>query len=142
LPHQDNHHDCGLYTLAYIEFFSHHTPLHIHHANSKAFQAEKHLLKYFGPDRKDHPPFLTGRWFQHSNGIMLRFHLMLKLLDLMRLRAEPHYELMQDAIKYSLTITDGCNARMGGAMCARLDLCYGPLVFSYFSGWNCFCCYQ
>jgi Ulp1 protease family, C-terminal catalytic domain len=76
IPHQDNYHDCGLYTLTYLEFFAFKPPRAIHR------QARGHLSFKWGPGgAEQHPTFLTERWFRHENGSNLRKHLKRILLS-------------------------------------------------------------
>jgi hypothetical protein len=85
LPHQDNYHDCGLFVLVYMEFFSFNTPLHIHHITGRAGKPFDYLLKHFGEETGEgHPSFLTHRWFSPLNPYYLRFTLMISLLERMR----------------------------------------------------------
>ena len=47
LPHQDNFHDCGLFTLSFMHFFAYRTPQHIHHVAGQKGKAFGNLLLYF-----------------------------------------------------------------------------------------------
>jgi hypothetical protein len=88
LPFQDNYHDCGLYTLTYLEFFSFHTPRYIHNVATSKRRNRSSILLSFGCDpTKQYPTFLTRRWFPQPNGSRLRFRLMVDLLGLMVKRA-------------------------------------------------------
>jgi Ulp1 protease family, C-terminal catalytic domain len=70
IPHQDNYHDCGLYTLTYLEFFAFKPPKAIHKIPRGG------LAFWWGPDSNaGNPAFLTARWFPHENGSNLRQHL-------------------------------------------------------------------
>ena len=87
VPDQPNYHECGLLTLAYMDFFSFRPPLHIHHLPSRAFESDHHLLKRFGHEHEEDASFLTRAWFTRENGIAVRRHLMVQLLQGMRRRA-------------------------------------------------------
>ena len=80
LPHQDNYHDCGLFTLAYMEFFCYRTPKHIH-LISNAPKGTNGLLKYFTSGTpEDNSHFLTPCWFKEKNPFYMRFAIMHHLL--------------------------------------------------------------
>lgn len=119
LPHQDNHHDCGLYTLAYMEFFSYRPPLHVHYFPGPLYRAEQGLVKWFGEEREDYAPFLTCAWFRQNNGYMLRFHLMNHLLEKMRERAfaEGRAEDLAAQISATTVQTDVCRGFMDQQEC-------------------------
>jgi hypothetical protein len=106
IPHQDNYHDCGLFTLVYMEFFCFDTPRQVHCVDgAEAGRRFNNLLKDFGPERQPqpdspdpHPTFLTPQWFDHANAGNLRFSLMVELIEKMRARACAAFEAMEPGV--------------------------------------------
>eukprot|EP00892_Ulva_mutabilis_P005389 jgi/Ulvmu1/3221/UM015_0262.1 len=103
IPHQDNYHDCGLYTLTYMEFFCYNTPQQIHCFRLNGARPQLHM--HFGKLRQD-DAFLKAAWFRQRNGSNLRFHLMVHLLKNMIEKANRDglAEKMQDALHTAAAI--------------------------------------
>ncbi|KAK9818403.1 hypothetical protein WJX72_012123 [[Myrmecia] bisecta] len=64
VPQQDNHCDCGLFLLAYLHYFLHSLPAHIHVNTADKLQ-----------DTHAYPNFLGQDWFQAGNASRLRQHI-------------------------------------------------------------------
>lgn len=106
IPHQDNYHDCGLYTLTYMEFFCYHTPLQIH---CLKLNSRIQLHMYFGETGREtgrDVEFLKAGWFSQRNGSNLRFHLMVELLENMinKAKQEGRSETMQSTLSTAAAI--------------------------------------
>jgi hypothetical protein len=86
IQHQDNYHDCGLYTLTYMEFFAYNTPKEIR-PGPGGRNAPELLMKWHDGATKNEA-FLTRQWFNQPNGSSLRVTLMIELLGLMMAKAE------------------------------------------------------
>ena len=89
VPHQDNHYDCGLFTLSYMEFFCRAAPKQIHYVSHTKRRANGHLIMDWGPDAErgrsgEHSNFLTSQWFPPCYPSNLRHNLMIGLVEKMR----------------------------------------------------------
>lgn len=140
IPHQDNYHDCGLYTLTYMEFFCHNTPQQIHCFPLNGSKNQLHM--HFGNLQRD-DDFLKATWFRQRNGSNLRFHLMVHLLENMIRKASRDglRGKMQSALDTAAAIKVDYQQRFqddsgvaNGDMCGRLILHVSAAQFT-----SCIC---
>ena len=78
LPAQSNHCDCGLFLLAYLEYFCHAPPtggLEPWLLGTSAAARAKRRAEYTGPRMSPFLGFLSADWFDASNASLLRGHL-------------------------------------------------------------------
>ena len=77
IPQQNNYHDCGLFTLTYMDYFCFHPPKQIHFSR---MVSDGPLYMCFG-DRLRDDDFLKKSWFKKDNPSNLRLSLMVELLE-------------------------------------------------------------
>ncbi|DBA66333.1 TPA: hypothetical protein ACH3X2_002325 [Trebouxia sp. C0005] len=71
VPCQDNYCDCGLFVLAYLDFWTHAPPDQVELCERGAWKGDT-----------PYPAFLSKHWFQHENASALRFHIRNEILKL------------------------------------------------------------
>ncbi|KAL0035371.1 hypothetical protein WJX77_003485 [Trebouxia sp. C0004] len=75
VPCQDNYWDCGLFVLAYLDFWTHAPPDQVELCERGAWKGET-----------PYPAFLSKHWFQHENASALRGHIRNEILKLFRVQ--------------------------------------------------------
>ena len=97
IPSQDNYHDCGLYTLTYMEFFAYRTPAHVHLLYGPRGKKDTGVEIWSPNDDQTFPNFLQRKWFKSENGSRLRRSLMYQLLSRMCENQTAHVDSMTPA---------------------------------------------
>ncbi|KXZ45867.1 hypothetical protein GPECTOR_50g661 [Gonium pectorale] len=86
LPMQDNHTDCGLFLLAYVDFFTAGNPERVVMQGSNARDVTAVAPK---PEGADALTFMQKTWFTKANTARLRDHLRCLILELLLGRMAP-----------------------------------------------------
>ncbi|KAG2502197.1 hypothetical protein HYH03_000684 [Edaphochlamys debaryana] len=86
LPKQNNHHDCGLFLLSYIHFFTAGNPRFIVREGTNARDVSAMDLD---PEAADDSTFMQPNWFRRVNAGRLRDHLNYHICRLMLDRMPP-----------------------------------------------------
>ena len=114
VPLQRNSIDCGIYMLAFVDFFATQAPQYVHHAPNGT------VVTWFGDARENQPTFLTAGWFPDDHCELMRHQLMLELLQRMRddaLCPAKMHQLSRQ-LQFSAMLTRLTLARLGKRKCA------------------------